>query len=1093
MFDQSARILIENARTPSQLTGEQARDFIAESYLHWLATYGLGAEAGEDQVAPLARLSLASSLLYSPSEDGVSTSFLVAESVDVARIQRTGEQDLSQPSQFRRAVHYLDMASFFHLSDYDANAAVVASEALRLLNSVANEQFRVTTEAHLSYYRCLAFFLTGEFGNCRSESSWSVEAQTAEERTFLFLRDYLAQLTESYMGLEHGHGGPDRKLMNLSDVLNSTEHSFFALSAEVERLLRFASVVETKSLFRKLVEVFPGERGYLRERISGTNNRGYPFAWPPSGIFCEDYLSGASQHAVLTLPTGAGKGFLAELAVIEALKNGWVLYLAPTNALCAQISRDLRENLQHVTRSDVEVFLGKAEYTSEIPRYLVQWQIMTVTPEKALLLLKKEPERFKNCSLVVIDECQILGSSNRGDIAEIVLAFAIAKNPEVRVIMMSALVGDGDKLAEWLKQKSGKAASHLSSSWRPTRIARATVLPDWDRLSTFETSTGKERQRLKVRLYGDTVTPWEENTPLLDWPLPLAIEEDSQGFHWRNEISRKLAESLTSQDIPTMLFVLHSRHHAFSIGNDFDVQISDRPQSTQREQDLCTLATYELGAVSVADRLVDQKGVAMHTAVMLDCERDVSEMAFESGRARLLVATGTLSQGLNLKAKAVILCGTHLSEYGEEEIDRQELKRISLNQVLNATGRAARAKVACRGVSIIVPDSLIREWEDLNPESSKARFIEKLEILATEEAALTVDSPLRELLEIVGKESENASVSHPDRLLLSKLPVDDDGRRLTVGNLLGTHELASDEITGTIISRLEAVKASALRSGCEEWVLRAGSLAGLDYSLAENLKHYIESRRDDAEFQPPADAYVSWTMFLIEWLKTLSAPLTWEVLRMHLKGWRYYWRPDPDPDLLTELNSISYPDVVSERALDMLEPIWSNMRAAVRSWVEGESIVGIAETLTRREFSTEKRLRRTSAGHCIPRVIIWSRGFVDRLSRFAGLLLALYEQWQEHEPETMPDWLSGSVTLYTLPQGIRFGVCNPSALAWHRYAVQERRAANLLQLLVPLDVDEITAIREAHRYVANAKRVFLDTDVSEKGSVTRALHRLIAS
>jgi len=1090
MLDKSARRLIESAELPRPLTGEQARDFISRAYLRWIATYGLGAEAEEDDIASLSRLSLASSLLSLLEEKTAATSFLVAESADVARILKTGEEGLPEAARFRRAIHYLDLASFFHLSDYDANAGVVASEALKLLHSV-NEQPGITTQAHLSYYRSLAFFLTGKFGSCRSESSHSVDAYTTEERAFLFLRSYLAHLTDLYVSPEHPGIKIEEKLISLSNILETAEHSLYALTAEVNRLLQFGSVVENKSLYRRLIEVLPGEEDYLRARISSYNDQGYPFAWPSSRLLCEKYLSGASQHAVLTFPTGAGKGFLAELAIAQALSKGWVLYLAPTNALCAQIRDDLRENLQTVTRSEVDAFLGKTEYTSELPRYQLQRQIVAVTPEKALLLLKREPERFKHCSLVVMDECQILGSGNRGDIAEIVLAFAIAQNPEVRVIMMSALISDGDKLASWLEKRSGKKAVHLSSPWRPTRIARATVLPDWDTLSIFETSRGSRRRRLRVRLYGDTVTPWEKKTPLLNWPLHLAIEEDSQGFHWRNEISRKLAESLTSQGIPTLLFVLHSRHQAFSIGNDFNAQIPDRPEPTQREKDLRTLAEYELGTVSLVSRLVDQKGVAVHTAIMLDCERAVSETAFKRGRARLLIATGTLSQGLNLIAKVVILCGTHLSEYGEEEIDPEELERLSLNQVLNATGRAARAQIACRGVSIIVPDNLIRETENLTPETPKSRFIDKLKVLGMEEASLSVDSSLKQLLKAVSEESDEAEVRDHDRLLLSRLPVNADSLELTVRNLLGTHELGSDEITESIIARLEAVKASAMRSGCEEWVLRAASLAGLDYSIAQKLKGYIESESSKGEFQPPGDSYADWAIFLIGWLKTLPSHATWEILRMHLRGWRYYWGTERDPDLRGELESNGYPDVANKDSLNLLEPIWSNMQDAVRSWIEGDSIVEVAETLTRREFPSAARRKRTNAGHCIPRAIMWSRGFIDRLSQFAGLLLALYEQWREYEPDTMPDWLSTSMALYTLPQGVRFGVRNPFALAWHRHAIQERRAANRLQEIVPLDTGEITNIREAQTYVTKAVRVFRDMNLDEQDSVVRALQRLI--
>jgi len=199
MLDEFARRLIESARVPSQLTSEGTRDLVSRSYLHWLARTVFDAQEVEDATnysEDLNRLSLASSLLQSPDCTGIDpTAFLIAESADVARKFVTNDQrDLPPLTQFRRAVHYLDLASFFHLVDYDANASVVAGEALGLLSSTNFIESNVTTAAHLSYYRSLAFFLLGQFGNCRNEASQPIEARLAEERAFLFLRTYLVGL-----------------------------------------------------------------------------------------------------------------------------------------------------------------------------------------------------------------------------------------------------------------------------------------------------------------------------------------------------------------------------------------------------------------------------------------------------------------------------------------------------------------------------------------------------------------------------------------------------------------------------------------------------------------------------------------------------------------------------------------------------------------------------------------------------------------------------------------------------------------------------------------------------------------------------------
>ena len=156
------------------------------------------------------------------------------------------------------------------------------------------------------------------------------------------------------------------------------------------------------------------------------------------------------------------------------------------------------------------------------------------------------------------------------------------------------------------------------------------------------------------------------------------------------------------------------------------------------------------GDSSAVENLVNQKGVAVHTAAMLRCEREASEIAFDSGRALALIATGTLSQGLNLSAKAVVICGTKLAEYGDQiNTNPKELQRRSLTQVLNAVRQAARANVDCRGISIVVPDVLIR---GLTKNTAKSEFVRTINVLALRDASLSTDSAIRSRLESVGTE-----------------------------------------------------------------------------------------------------------------------------------------------------------------------------------------------------------------------------------------------------------------------------------------------------------------------------------------------------
>jgi hypothetical protein len=168
------------------------------------------------------------------------------------------------------------------------------------------------------------------------------------------------------------------------------------------------------------------------------------------------------------------------------------------------------------------------------------------------------------------------------------------------------------------------------------------------------------------------------------------------------------------------------------------------------------------------------------------------------------------------------------------------------------------------------------------------------------------------------------------------------------------------------------------------------------------------------------------------------------------------------------------------------------MGNSVRAWLEGKTFLEIGESLTRRKCASNKRANRTAGGNYLPRAIIWSRGFIERLSQFAGLLLALQNQWKENEPDSMPDWFANTVALHTFPLGLRFGVQDPFALAWHRHVIRERRAANLLQSLVPLDTESITELQGAWQYTNRAKDAFIENRFGdEEPSIIPALRRII--
>ncbi len=1084
MLDEYSQHLIEGSELPKPLVGSAARDLISSSYLHWFAQSVL--DATEPRVlggaGDLNRLSLASSILEDGGDvDSAASHFLVAEAADVAQMtQPQGDGD-TPLAQFRRGVHLLDIAAYFHLADYDANANFLAKKAIQHLASRDPVAAHLTTETQLAYYLTLAHFLRGKFATVEGLAARSVQAETAEDRAFAFLTRYLGNLAKAYSAEQALAPETRERISNLSKVLQERNPSYFALRAETERLLSFASATSHKALYPLLAQVFHDQQAYLHDRITGENDEGYPFAWPPVREFCVRYFQENSRHAIINVPTGAGKSFLAELAAVRALRDGWVLYMAPTNALCAQIRRDLALRLRSLGDIGVEWLLGYQEYTPELPEFAVRGNILVVTPEKALLFLKLDPDRFKTCSLAVLDECHILGESQRGEFAEGVLAFCMAQNPNLRIVLMSALIENTGELAEWLLKRTGQGVAQISVPWRPTRTARLAVLPDWSSLAQIKRGRGTV-ERYAVRAFADVVTPWRADTTLVDWRTSIGWERKPSTVDWVNNVSCRLAEKLAEKNLLSLVFVIKSRHHAFSMGDDFSARLPNRDPISQEEQDLYTLAEYELGTKSVVKELVEDRGIAVHTSEMLDCERRASELAFEKRRVHSMVATGTLSQGLNLAAEAVIIAGTKFSEY-DSEADPDELRQKALKQVLNGTGRAARANTACRGVSFIVPDAP----DTVSRNANKPELMTSVGVLAMKEASFRVQPPMARLLDGVDVEHQDHEPNDAESALFARMPVAPEAFGASVRNVLGASTIDSGRLD-RIIGRLEAIRASALAAGHTEWELQAASLAGVRFPIAANLRAYVNTCQQRSDFTPPDDSYTGWGIFLLGWLRGVPAVHTWDLLQSHLKSWRWYW-PEKDPDLLGTLRLHGYPSTTTPELDEQVALLWDNIEQTTLRWLNGDPYLTIAQSLVRRTPAKGTEFRRTNPGHFIPRALKWGRVFVLKLSLFAGLLAAMRDTWVQNESETVPNWLSGANTLRTLSLGLRAGVTDPSALAWYRYEIPERRAASLLRSSVPIALSDAGDAQASRDYIRRAKEYLRTQPVNPDSPIVAALYR----
>ena len=317
------------------------------------------------------------------------------------------------------------------------------------------------------------------------------------------------------------------------------------------------------------------------------------------------------NNLLIQAPTSAGKTFIGEMAAIQtALRRKKVVYLVPLKALAEEKYLEFKEKY---TPYGIKVIISTRDHREhDMELENGNFSIAVVVYEKLGQLLVRRPERIQEIELFIADELELLSDPERGGAAEILLTRILQSSR--RLIGLSAVIGQADKLAQWMK------ADLVAYERRPVEL-RFGVL----HVGTF-----------RYRTYND----FSEGTEsMVDLPSESAWEvlmsnvgamvgrgESCLVFVKAKEESRRGAELLSQQ--------IHepSAHEAIAGLNHLEPTRS-------------------------RDRLLDtlSHGVAFHNGDLSPEERRIVENAFRSGAVKVLVSTSTLAVGMNLPAHNVFV------------------------------------------------------------------------------------------------------------------------------------------------------------------------------------------------------------------------------------------------------------------------------------------------------------------------------------------------------------------------------------------------------------------------------------------------------
>lgn len=202
---------------------------------------------------------------------------------------------------------------------------------------------------------------------------------------------------------------------------------------------------------------------------------------PPQAEVFERGLLDSGFNCVLQMPTGSGKTWLAERAIEQTLQQNFrAVYLSPLRALAAEMANRWQKKFpQH----KVGIFTG--DYSSAGKNYPVPFRdarLLIMTPEKldaCTRVWRSHWSWIPEVDLVVVDELHLLGDAHRGARLEGAISRMRRLNPFLRILGLSATMGNRQVLAEWFDGvEFGSKWRPVPLEWRFVKFQRATEKPE---------------------------------------------------------------------------------------------------------------------------------------------------------------------------------------------------------------------------------------------------------------------------------------------------------------------------------------------------------------------------------------------------------------------------------------------------------------------------------------------------------------------------------------------------------------------------------------------------------------------------------------
>lgn len=392
------------------------------------------------------------------------------------------------------------------------------------------------------------------------------------------------------------------------------------------------------------------------------------------------------RSVLVAAPTGSGKTVVAEYAIERALAEGKkAFYTTPLKALSNQKYNDL---VRAHGSERVGLLTGDNAVNGNAP-------VVVMTTEVLRNMIYERSATLDDLRYVILDEVHYLQNPYRGAVWEEVI---IHLAPTVDLVCLSATVSNAEEFADWIQTVRGATAVIIEER-RPVDLTHLYAIGDRSServhvLPTFLAGSGEPR------------------------PNPEAARLDGRGPRRGAGRARpklytpgraEMVEYLSDERmLPGVMFIFSRAGCDQAVAQCVQAGL----RLTTHEERLKIRTIAEANTVALSDDDCDalgwsawmaglEAGFAAHHAGLVPPMKEAVEEAFAAGLVKVVFATETLSLGINMPARTVVI--EKLSKFTGE---RHEF--LTPGEYTQLAGRAGRRGIDDLGYVVV-------EWSPFVP------------------------------------------------------------------------------------------------------------------------------------------------------------------------------------------------------------------------------------------------------------------------------------------------------------------------------------------------------------------------------------------